>query len=379
MLSRPSAPLSRQEISLRDGLSFATLLRGAIPRTRTPFTAGLITACLAAACLPVTCLAQNQQSPPASGPACATQSALPGDERQTIADAALAIASAIKSNDSARVQSLTVPELAANFAPTAYIIQTTSARIAGDTLRTTQLYRLDASSRKPGDTTEADFSCALSGSASEVDFGIAGLPPGVYAFTMVEATGDRPWLLAFLLQQQGSAWKMAGFYQHARTAAGHDGLWYWTTARADAKAGRKWLAWLRYGEADQLLRPANFITTTHLDQLRGERHTDAPPELADGISQQTPLVIKAKDGTEFHLTDLSGAATDDGRGLDLVLHFRADALADPAAARARNTAAARAVLQAHPELRPGFTGVSVFADSTGQPPFATEQPITDIQ
>ena len=301
------------------------------------------------------------------------------EERQAITDSALALGSAIKSNDSTRVQSMTAAELAANFAPTAYIIQSTSAKIASDTLRVSQLYRLDASTRKPGETTEAEFGCALSGSTSEVDFGIQGLPAGVFAFAMVEASGDRPWLLAFLLQQQGSAWKMAGFYQHARTAAGHDGLWYWTNARADAKAGRKWLAWLRYGEADQLLRPANFISTTHLDQLRGERHTDAPPELADGVSQQTPLVIKAKDGTEFHLTDLTSAATDDGRGLDLVLHFRADPLADPAAARTRNMACARALLQAHPELRPGVTGISVFAESTGQPPFATEQPIAEIQ
>jgi hypothetical protein len=302
-----------------------------------------------------------------------------GEERQTLADAALGIASAVKSNDSARVQSMTAPELAANFAPTAYIVQTTSAKIAADTLSVTQLYRLDASARKPGDTSEADFACALSGSTGEVDFGIPGLPPGIYAFTMVEAAGDRPWLLAFLLQQQGSAWKMAGFYQHARTAAGHDGLWYWTTARADARAGHKWLAWLLYGEADQLLRPANFIGTTHLDQLRGERHTEAPPELSEGVSQQTPLVIKAKDGSEFHFTDVSSAATDDGRGVDLVLHFRADPLTDTAAARARNTGAARALLAAHPELRPAFTGVSVFAEIAGQPPFATEQPIADIQ
>lgn len=302
-----------------------------------------------------------------------------GEERQTIADAALAIASAIKSNDAARVQSMTAPDLAANFAATGYIVQSTAAKIAGDTLRVTQLYRLDASGRKPGDNSEADFSCALSGSTDEVDFGIAGLPPGVYAFAIVEATGDRPWLLAFLLQQQGSAWKMAGFYQHARTAAGHDGLWYWTTARTHAKAGQKWLAWVLYGEADQLLRPANFISTSHLDQLRTERRNSTPGELSEGVSQQTPLVIKAKDGAEFHLTDLSSAATDDGRGLDLVIHYRADALSDPSAARARNTAVARALLQAHPELRQVFTGVSVLSESAGQPPFATEQAIADLQ
>ncbi len=226
--------------------------------------------------------AESQAAPPA----CTTQSAMTGDMRQSLADAALAIATAIKGNDTERVRSLSSPEIASNFDSTVFVIHQTSTAIADATLRVTQLYRLDASNRKPGDSAVADFGCALSGSTDEVDFSIPGLPPGVYAFVIVEAAGDRPWLLPILLQQQGTAWKMAGFYPHARTVGGHDGLWYWTTARADAKAGKKWLAWVLYGEADQLLRPANFITSTHLDQLRSERRSNAPSELSDGISPE---------------------------------------------------------------------------------------------
>jgi hypothetical protein len=301
------------------------------------------------------------------------------DERQALANAALGLSSAIKANDTARVQSMTITELTANFEPIAYVVHTTSAKIAADSLSVTQAYRLDASARKPGDSSEADFSCALSGSTDEVDFAISGLPPGVYAFVLVEATGDRPWLLALLLEEQGGGWKMAGFYPHARTAAGHDGLWYWTTARAEAKAGHKWLAWVLYGEADQLLRPANFASSTHLDQLRSERHNNAPGELSEGVSGAVPLVIQAKDGNEFQFTDLDSAATDDGKGLDLVLHYRAEPIADPVAARARNVAAAKALLQAHPELRQDVTGVNVFAETTGQPPFATEETLAELQ
>lgn len=357
-------------VPLRNGLIGGKGVR------RLPFIATLA---FSVSCSAAGRFAGAQVQAAAPGALCTTQSAMTGEDRQRIADTALAIATAIKGNDAARVQSMTASSLAANFGPTAYIVQQTSAKISADTLRVTQIYRLDASSRKPGDTTEAEFSCALSGSTGEVDFGISGLPPGVYVFAMVEATGDRPYLLAMLLEQQGSAWKMAGFYPHPRTAAGHDGLWYWTTARTHAKAGQKWLAWVLYGEADQLLRPANFVSTSHLDQLRTERRTNAPGELSDGVSEQTPLVIKAKDGTEFHLTDLSSAATDDGRGVDLVIHYRAEAGADPAAARVRNTAAAKALLTAHPELRNVFTGVSVLAQIPGQAPFATEQPMTELQ
>lgn len=309
---------------------------------------------------------------------CTTQSKMPSELRQSLADTALAIATAIKSNDAERVRSMSSPELASNFGSSTFVIHQTATAISGDTVAVTQLYKLDASARRAGDTSAADFACALSGSADEVDFSIGGLPPGVYGFAIVEATGARPWLLPVLLVQAGSAWKMAGFYPHPRTAAGHDGLWYWTTARADEKAGKKWLAWVLYGEADQLLRPANFVTSTHLDKLRGERRTGAPGELTEGISAQNPLVVKAKDGAEFHLTSLGSAATDDGKGVDLVLHYRADAAAAGDAAGARNVAAASALLNAHPELREGFANVSIFAETAGQSPFVTEVSLAEI-
>ena len=298
--------------------------------------------------------------------------------RQALADTALAIATAIKGNDAEHVRSMSAPEIASNFDSTVFVIRQTSSAIANDTLRVTQLYRLDASSRKPNDPATADFGCALAGSADEVDFTIPGLPPGVYAFVIVEAAGDRPWLLPILLEQQGAAWKMAGFYPHARTASGHDGLWYWTTARTNAKAGKKWLAWVQYGQADQLLRPANFIASTHLDQLRDERRSNAPGELSDGISPGAPLVIKAKDGTEFHFTSLGSLATEDGKALNLVLHYQTDSVTDPGAANTRNSAAASAMLAAHPELREGFSSVSIFADAQGQTPFITEQSLAEI-
>jgi len=310
--------------------------------------------------------------------ACTTQSAMAGDMRQTLADVGLAIATAIKANDTERVRSMSAPEIASNFDSTVFVIRQTSSAIANGTLRVTQLYRLDASSRKPNDPVEADFGCALAGSTNEVDFAIPGLPPGVYAFVIVEADGDRPWMLPILLQQEGTSWKMAGFYPHARAAAGHDGLWYWTTARADAKAGKKWLAWVLYGQADQLLRPANFISSTHLDQLRNERHTNAPTELNSGIGPDEPLVIKAKDGAEFHFTSLGSTATDDGKALNLVLHYRVDSIGDSAAANTRNTAAASALLAAHPELREGFAGANTFAEAQGQTPFITSQSLAEI-
>jgi hypothetical protein len=255
-------------------------------------------------------------------------------------------------------------------------------------LRVTQLYELNAANRKAGDASVAEFACPLIGTTSETDFAIPGLPPGTYGFAMVEANGPNPWLLAFLLQQEGGQWKMAGFYPRARTAAGHDGLWYWRAARNAAKTKDLWLAWLMYGEADQLLRPANFVTSTNLDLLQTERRTAVPPELSDGIGAQTPLVVKgagagAAGAAEYRFTAISTEGSEDGKGLNLMLHLELEpgtdpAAPNPAAAKARNVAAAAALLDAHKELRQAFANVWVFAESAGQDTFATEQKVAEI-
>jgi hypothetical protein len=316
----------------------------------------------------------------ASAQSCTTQAKMTAEVRSGLADAALSLGQAILAGDTAKVQTDTVAEFAsgAAFAQTASLVQAVSGKLVGDSLAVTQIYLLDAKNRKAGDTSDADFTCDLVGIASETDFSIAGLPPGMYGFAMIEATGPRPYLLALLLQQDGGVWKMAGFYPRARTAGGHDGLWYWTAAREHAKANEPWLAWLFYGEADKLLRPANFATSTALDKLRSEQRVSVPPELIDGISAATPLVVKSADGKDFSFTSMEAEGSDDGKDLNLVLHVKADSVADVEATKARNRAAAKALLDAHKELRQGFGRVLVFADAPGQAPLVTDDTMQQI-
>ena len=173
---------------------------------------------------------------------------------------------------------------------------------------------------------------------------------------------------------------------HRRDAAGHNGVWYWSAARADAKAGKPWLAWLLYGEADQLLRPANFVSTTNLDRLRSETRSVVPPALAGGLNAGTPLAIAGPNGAEFRITGLSSEASADGKQLNLIVHLKADASSgsssgsqgDASAETARNLAAAGTLLSAHPELRPGFDNLWVIAEAPGANPFVTERPMGDF-
>jgi hypothetical protein len=184
--------------------------------------------------------------------------------------------------------------------------------------------------------------------------------------------------LSFLLREDQGKWAMAGFYPRATTAAGHDGLWYWTQARQMAKSNERWNAWLYFQQAEMLLRPANFVSSTHLEKLRTEATAAAPPSVAEGVNANTPLVVKGTDGVEYKIVGLS---VDDSLGkekIDVVVHAKADSLGDMAAQQKFEKAVMSALLGAYPELRKAFHGMWVFAETQGQNPGVLEQAMSDI-
>ena len=319
-------------------------------------------------------------TPAARAQSCTTQAKMSAEDYAALNEFALGVASAVKAGDTARVETLSAPDLAGNFAPTGFLVRSTADKIGRETVRVTQVYELDATKRMANDPSMAEFSCLLTGTTSETDFAIPALPPGFYGFAMVEASGGaRPWLLAFVLRRDAGVWKLAGFSAHARTSAGHDGVWFWTKARERVAAKENWVAWVLFGEAYELLRPASFVTSTNLDKLLAEQKAAAPPELADGIAAGNPMVLKGAGAAEYRFTGIGAEGSDDGKRLNLMLHVGVDSVGDAVAAKAFNTAAAKALLDAHKELRQGFDGVWVFAEATGQPPFAMELKMGEIR
>jgi len=335
---------------------------------------------------------------------CTTQSGLSDAERNGLADAAEGLAVKVQANDAAGLRTATVAEVAKDFGALQYLVSVTAPKLAGGMATVEQVYLLDAASLKrnaDGSAPDAQFFCSLNRSTMEADFLIPALPPGKYGFAMVNvaaaaagggapgAANLAPWRLSFLMRQDtgggspGSVarnrWLLAGFYPRPLTAAGHDGLWYWTQARQMTKDKQPWNAWLYYQSAQKLLQPADFVLSTHLEKLRAEAAAAAPPALSDGVSVDAPLVVKAADGTEYHFT---GLGVDDSlaqSSLDIAAHLRVEPLADAAAARKRNDDAARALVAAYPEMRKPFHGVWVYAEAVGQAPFATEQPMAEIK
>ena len=211
-----------------------------------------------------------------SAETCTTQSQMTVADRDALVATARSLAAKVQANDVSGLQAATAPEYAKDFSGIGTVVGSTAVKVKDGTLSVEQVYLLDGTQLKRGaDGTlpDAQFFCSLNKSMAETDFLIPGLAPGRYGFVMVTVDGSSPWRLSFLLrQEQGGKWVMAGFYPKPLLAAGHDGLWYWKQARTMTAQKEHWNAWLYYQEAENLLVPANFIQSTHLEKLKAEQN-----------------------------------------------------------------------------------------------------------
>jgi hypothetical protein len=313
---------------------------------------------------------------------CTTQSQMTAGDRDALAAAARGLAGKVQAGDVGGLQAATAAEYSKDFSGIGAVVGSTASRIQGGELVVEEVYLLDGTQLKAGadgSFPEAQFFCSLNKSVAEVDFLIPGLTPGRYGFAIVDVAGtSSPWRLSFLLRQDQGRWMMAGFYPKALTAAGHDGVWYWTQARMMTAQKEPWDAWLYYQQAASLLSPVGFIQSTHLEKLKTEEAAGAPPALSEGVSAESPLVVKGQDGTEYHFTALG---VDDSLAkdkVDVMAHLKVDDIGEPAAARKRNSDAMAALLAAHPEMRKPFHGVWMIAEAPGKSPFATEEAMSEI-
>ena len=259
----------------------------------------------------------------------------------------------------------TLPEYAKDFTGMANTIANTAPHLANATFVPNTFWILDAShpaNGSDGSAQDTQFFCNLNKSTAETSFLIRSLPQGRYALAVEDSvkTAD-PWQLAYLLRQSSTgSWQLAGLFPRATTASGHDGLWYWRAARSAAASKQNWTAWVDYQEAQQLLKPVGFVSSSHLEQLRDEEGKATPPALSSGVSTDTPLIVKGKDGAEYRVTGLGPDSSLGSDRIDVAMHFSADVIADPAAARTRNRAAAICAAQCLSRFARSLHGVWVF-------------------
>ncbi len=316
---------------------------------------------------------------------CITQSQMAPAERAMLGETATEFAMLTAAGNAEGVRARTMPAYAQNFGGIQDAIRAASSHLQGASFVPQTLWILDNSGAKigaDGGAQDAQFLCTLNRGVHETTFLIPALPAGRYALVVLDSAGTaEPWQVAMLLRQSApGTWQLGGLFPRATTAGGHDGLWYWRTARDYAARKQPWNAYVYYTEAEQLLRPVAFANSTNLDTLLGEQGKAAPAALSGGLGPQQPLVLAPAQGDEVRVTSLKAENAPDRSGsLDLLAHVQVSGpLADPIASRARNAHAAKALLAAYPELRSAFHGVWIVADLPGGGTYISEEPMTAL-
>ncbi len=312
-------------------------------------------------------------APAARGASCTTQSQMTSTEREAFSRTAIAVLTDIKSGNVENLRQMATPPVAADLKGMNDSVGHLRPLVEAATITVDDLYVLDASGNQPG-AARTDFYCG----SPVVSWSFPGLPPGTYGVAIVHATGvEHPQQITIILAKTtDNRWLLTGMFNRAMTAAGHDGLWYWVSARKYAADKKNWNAWFYYRLATNLLDPLDSLSSPNLTKLQQEADRIRPQDLPG----TAPMTFYA--GGE--LMTVTGIDTTTALGgLDLDVHYQPDAtqaahLQDPAAARKEVSVLMAGLLTMHPELENAFHGIWVHADQGSASLFALELPLDQI-
>lgn len=319
-------------------------------------------------------LAGTTLSLTANAASCKTQSQMTTAQRNALSNATRAMVREVQSGDVQALRANTIPAVAADFSGIAASIDTLKPLVQQATITVDSLYMLDASA-EPAGVARTDFYCGT----PVVVMNFTDLPPGSYALVIAHATGvPKPQQISLILSESADhRWMLGGLIPRPMTEAGHDGLWYWVSAREFAQKHMNWDAWFYYRVAAYFLDPVDFLSSPNLDKLQHEQERVKPTNLP---GTQQPLMIGGQ-GSVFQVTNIDTTTT--FGPLDLEVQYIPDApqaaqLHDPPTARKQVTQVMTALLSLHPELHDAFHGIWVHADQGSVSLFSLELPMDQI-
>lgn len=303
---------------------------------------------------------------------CLTQAQMTPADRNDLAMSARLMLSRAQNGDVNGLKAQTLPAVAADFSGIAEAVNQIHPLIEQATITVDDLYDLDTSTDPPN-TPNEQFFCG----SPVVVLNFSGLPPGKYALAILHATGvEKPQQVTLLLAKQGNQWMLGNFFAKPMISAGHDGLWYWVSARRFKQENGRWAAWIYYRMAANLLDPFDNLSSPNLQKLQKETEDAKPADFPAG----QPVTVNSPGGA-FQVTAVD-TSTAFG-GLDLDVHYtpdpsQASQLSDAPLARKQILDIMTALLAAHPELHQAFHGIWVHADQGNSTLFALELPMDQI-
>lgn len=274
--------------------------------------------------------------------------------------------------DTASLRQNTIASLASDFSGIENAVKENQTHLSGVHPAPRPPFLLKAEGTAP--LERAEFLCGVFGAQGQTRdsavFIIPNLPPGNYGIVTLDvASPQGAYTVSFVLQQQGSDWKLGGFYARPAQIGGHDGNWFASQAREAKSKGQLRNAWFYFGEARELLVPVPFMATATTDKLYDEMQTVKPADL--------PPLDLAAGGKTFKVTDLFPVAV--GHDFDLVVKYQSADVSDTGKAFQDNMAVMKALLAKYPECRDGFGGIVVRAVEPSGKDYGSMLPMKDIK
>ncbi|MGH9513693.1 MAG: hypothetical protein ACRD2U_16310 [Terriglobales bacterium] len=278
--------------------------------------------------------------------------------------------------DSASLRQNAIPSLASDFSSVETAVSDHKAEFAGAQANPRPPFLLRAQGTAP--LARAEFLCGVFGAngqtATSSEFVIPNLPPGEYGIVILDVpTAKQPYTVSFVLQHEGTAWKLGGFFVRETQTKGHDGDWFATRAREFKAKGQTHNAWLYLQQARELISPVPFMYTLRTDKLYEEAQTVKPPDMP---TEGSPVDLSAG-GKTYKLTSVFPLLVD--KDLDLVVKYQSADVSDTTKTFQDNVALMKALVAKFPELRDAFDGVVARAVEPSGRDYGTLLAMKDIK
>jgi len=302
---------------------------------------------------------------------CTTQAELQPQDRSALAAIGQKLTVAILQQDYATLQAQLLPSITSQWNGIHSEVELGAPLVKGGEAQLQAIYLLDDSAQT--ETTDMQFFCSNASGSLTVTITMHALPPGKYAVVLANAAGaplgGQIGLIAVWDPTGTPGWKLGGVSVRQGIIDGHDGVWYWTRARALAATGQPWSAWYSYDMARYLLLPVDFLSSPNTEKLSREQSQIKDPPGGFPISLSDGARPWKIDGARIDTTL---------RQADLSVTYESLGISDPAAARTEATAVLSAVLKAHPELKENFHGMWAVASKDGKQTPVMELPMAQI-
>jgi len=285
---------------------------------------------------------------------CFTSDDMDAATRSAIQATATKFFDMVARGDSASLKQNSIPGVASDFGWIEGTIKDNQSNLAGAHATPRAPFLLKAEGTAP--VPKAEFLCGVFGAGGQTqnsaEFIIPNLPPGTYGIAILDVSGQKlPVTLAFVLQQ-GTDWKMGGFFLRDTQAGGHDSAWFLDRARAFKAKGQTHNAWLYFIEGRELAMPVPFMYTQATDKLYDEAQSVKPTDfpMNGGTADLT-----SPDGKTYKLTALFPTTV--GQELHLIVKFQTATVANTGDTFQECMAVMKALVLKFPELRDAFDGI----------------------